>query len=195
MIKYILVGGYIRNASDKGRAFCEELVKDFEKKPVKILDCIFARPVELWQKILEEDKVFMSEFVTDFDLELADPDIFVEQVKRSDVVFLRGGFTKVLMDMLSKNADWINYLDGKVVAGSSAGGEVIAKYYHVLTTNRKGDGFGLVPIKFIPHWKSSNFDDADRNLDWGNIIKELKEYKDDFEILTLSEGEFRIFNI
>jgi peptidase E len=192
--KYILVGGYIQNAPDKGEGFCLELIQGVTKESVKILDCIFARPKEDWENTIVKDNEFFSKYIISFELILADPENFTDQVREADIIFLRGGFTLPLMETLSKDTGWIKELNGKVVAGTSAGAEVIAKYYHVLKTNRTGDGLGLLPIKFIPHWKSNFFDAEPQNLDWEKILQELKEYKEDLPIVTLAEGEFKVFH-
>jgi peptidase E len=193
MIKYILVGGYVHKAQDEGKAFCEELIKGINKKPVKILDCMFARKKEDWQESIDRDRIFFSKFIKDFKLELADPDNFTEQVKNSDVIYLRGGYTSPLMETLSKDRSWIKELDGKVLAGTSAGADAIAKYYTVLKTHRVGDGLGLLNVKFIPHWKSDYSDDEVRDINWGEELEKLKSYKDDLPIYTLAEGEFVVF--
>lgn len=194
MIKYILVGGYVHKASDEGKAFCEELIKGIDKKPVKILDCMFARNIEDWESSLEKDREFFNRFITDFELELADPDNFTEQVKNSDVIYLRGGYTRKIMELLTKNLDWVKELDGKVLVGTSAGADAIAKYYTVLSTKRVGDGLGLLPIKFIPHWDSDYSDDEAHNINWQDELDKLKAYKEDLPIFTLREGEFKVFN-
>lgn len=49
MTKYILVGGYPHKATDGGKALCEELVRGFGES-VRILDCLFARPREIWEE-------------------------------------------------------------------------------------------------------------------------------------------------
>lgn len=194
MIKYILVGGYLHKASDGGKAFCEELVKGINKKPVRILDCIFARNLEDWESVLEKDKEFFNKFITNFELQLADPEKFTEQVKNSDVIYLKGGYTRKIMELLSKNLDWIKELDGKVLAGTSAGADAIAKYYTVLSTKRVGEGLGLLPVKFIPHWDSDYSDDEVSDINWQDELNKLKEYKEELPIYTLREGEFKIFN-
>ncbi len=193
MTKFILAGGAIHKAPDGGQTFIEELVKNINKKQPRILDCLFAQPKEVWQEKFEGDKEYFSKFISDFELELADEEKFVEQVKNSDVIYLRGGHTQQLFKLLTKNIDWINYLDGKTLAGTSAGAEVIAQHYHVLKSGRTGDGLGLLPIKFIPHWKSDFSDEyTDKVIDWDRTIEELKNYKEDLEILTLKEGEFKV---
>jgi len=196
MTKYILIGGYIHKAADGGKAFFKELVKGFgNDKPVVILNCLFARSRDSWENKLQENKEFFSRYIDNFEIVLADPEKFTEQVKSSDVIFLQGGFTGPLIDGLSKDRGWIKCLDGKTVAGSSAGGDAIAKYYSVLKTSRVGDGLGLLPIKFIPHWKSDYSDDEVRDIDWEAELEKMKGYKEDLPIYTLTEGEFKAFNV
>lgn len=186
--KYILVGGYLHKASDEGRAFCEELVKGFNfDRPVKILDCLFADTEERWEVKFKEDKERFKKYIKNFNFELADPKKFIEQVKASDVIFLRGGETERLINVLNKRGDWIKELDGKVLAGTSAGGDVISKYSYNLDTNKIIDCLGLLPVKFIPHWCS---DYNAPNIDWDKALQELKNYKENLPIYTLKEGEF-----
>jgi len=192
MTKYILVGGYVHKAEDGGRAFCEELVKDFShKKPIKILDCMFARKKENWQLGLEQDKIFFSKFIKDFVLELADPETFTEQVKNSDIIFFQGGIPYSLISILNKNDEWLKQLDGKVLIGTSGGADAISKYYGVGKTGNVGDGLGLLAIKFIPHWLSDY--GVGLNINWNQLKEELKNYKEELPIHTLREGEFKVF--
>lgn len=107
---------------------------------------------------------------------------------------MQGGYTEPLIKKLSENVGWIKYLDGKTIVGSSAGGDAIAKYYSVLKTGRVGDGLGLLPIKFIPHWKSDYSDDEVSDINWDAELKKIKEYKEDLPIYKLREGEFKVFN-
>ena len=186
MTKYILVGGYIQNAEDKGKAFCEELVKDIRVyRPVKILDCMFARPMDSWQEKLVEDQVMFSGFITNFELILADPDKFEEQVKESDAILLRGGETDVLLDILRRIPNWTKELDNKTIAGTSAGAMALVMYSHALEKNELIQGLGILNIKMIAHWKSKIYD-----VDWDKAHEELKKYKEDLPIYALKEGEF-----
>lgn len=194
MTKYILAGGYVHKAPDGGKSFCEELIKGIDKKPVKILNCMFARKKEDWQEGIDKDSEFFSRFIKDFEMELAAPSKFAEQVKNSDVIYLKGGYTSALIELLSKDKRWIQELDGKVIAGTSAGGDAIAKYYTVLKTHRIGDGLGLLPIKFIPHWNSNYSDEEVKDIDWSLELKKLKEYKEELPIYILGEGEFIVIN-
>ena len=190
--KYILVGGYVAKAKDGGKAFCEELTDGFEK-PVKILDCIFARPVENWGVTFEKDKVFFRHNLPErkFKLVLANLDEFIEQVKWANVIYIKGGKTEPLLNELREQIGWEKELDNKTVSGSSAGAHAIAKYYYSLDKEGviKG-GLGLLPIKVVVHYRS---DYNAPNIDWDNADAVLEDYKKDLEVVKLREGEFKIF--
>ncbi len=79
-----------------------------------------------------------------------------------------------------------------MLAGTSAGADAISKYYCVLKTRRVGNGLGLLPIKFIPHWKSDYSDDEVSDINWDEELKKLKDYQEELPIYTLAEGEFKV---
>jgi hypothetical protein len=85
--------------------------------------------------------------------------------------------------------EWINFLEGKTVAGTSAGGDALSRYYYGLDDKEMREGLGLVPLKFIPHFKS---DYHGWEFDWDKAYNELKAYKEDLPILALAEGQFEI---
>jgi hypothetical protein len=55
-----------------------------------------------------------------------------------------------------------------------------------------GEGFGLLSIKFIPHWKSEYYAHG-VEIDWDKLKENIKSYKDDLELITLGDGEFKVF--
>mgnify|MGYP001565045257 CR=1 FL=1 len=190
MTRYILVGGYPDKATDKGKAFCEEIIKDF-KEPVRILDCIFARPRETWEEVFADDKEFFEKHLPNnkFEIQLADPEKFIRQVKWADAIYFRGGRTTPLMELLNKSKGWDGELDGKTLAGTSAGANMIAKYYYGLDSLELCNGLGLLPIKVIVHWRS---DYNAPNINWDKAHSELKNYKEDLPIITLAEGQYEV---
>lgn len=190
MIKYILVGGHIYKAKDGGKAFCEELVKGIANTPIKILDCLFARTKDAWEKRFNDDRNFFSKHLKDFELELALPERFLEQIKKSDIVFFQGGIPHQLIPILNTTADWLKELDGKVLVGSSGGADAMCKYYGVGKTSSIGEGLGILPIKFIPHWKSDYTPGV--AIDWDTLLKNLQSYKEDLDVITLGDGEFTV---
>ncbi|MCX6795223.1 MAG: Type 1 glutamine amidotransferase-like domain-containing protein [Candidatus Falkowbacteria bacterium] len=188
MTKYILAGGYVHKAADGGKAFCEELVKGIKRNPIKILDCVFARTRDCWEETLESDNFLLSKFIKNFQLDLALPEKFLEQIKESDVIFLKGGETEMLIEALKKDLGWQKELTGKVLAGTSAGAEMMAEYYCDFIKPKAVKGFGLLPIKFVSHWQSSDYQD----IDWDKALKKLKDHGEDLEIIKLKEGEFKV---
>ena len=192
MVKYILVGGKIYKAPDGGKAFCEELIKDINHRPVKILDCLFAREKDAWENKFSDDQAFFAKNIQDFEIELALPDRFIEQVKNSDVIFFQGGMPKLLMSQLDPSRDWAKELDGKILVGSSGGADTIVKYYGVGKTSAIGEGLGLLPIKFIPHWKSEYYG-QDIVVDWDGLLEKLKTHEEQLETIVLQDGEFKVY--
>jgi len=125
------------------------------------------------------------------EFELADPENFTEQVKWADAIYIRGGSAEdYVLDLFRKNSNWIKELDGKTLAGSSAGADIISKYYYDLDNLKFNEGLGLLPIKVLVHYQS---DYNAPNIDWDKSYEELKNYKEDLPITTLKEGEYKIF--
>lgn len=188
--KYILIGGYPHKAPDGGQAFAEELVKGF-KEPVKILDCLFARPEDNWDEAFGQDKNFFTQHLPDKKLEfrMADPNKFIEQINWANAIYIRGGTTRVLVGQLNKSADWQNSLEGKTLAGSSAGANIMAKYFYGVSSLKLHKGMGFLPIKTLVHYRS---DYNAPNVDWDKAENELENYKEPLEIITLAEGEFKV---
>jgi peptidase E len=188
MTKYILASGYRGMTENTARSFRKEIFGGIEKKTIKILDCFFAQDKSSWSERFERDKVFFVNQGYDLSFELAEIESFVEQIKQSDVVIFQGGHARVMEDVLSKISGWKESLAGKVVIGSSAGADNLVRHYGVGKTMRIGDGYGLIPIKFIPHFQS------DAGVDWSLLAKRLEDYKDtSLETVYLKDGEYKVF--
>jgi peptidase E len=192
MTKYILIGGYPRKAPDGGKALAEEMVKGFDE-PIKLLVCYFARPKYQWGVNMIEDKMFFSNHLKGKKIEFqtAKVETFIEQLKWADAIYIRGGRTDKLFKLLKKCDGWEKELNGKTLAGSSAGAMAIAKYDYQLDDLKIEEGFGLVPVKVLVHYRS-NYNAP--NIDWNKALKELKDYKEDLPILKLAEGQFEVIN-
>ena len=186
--KFILVGGYPHKAEDDGKAFCESLVRDFSE-PVKVLVCLFARPKENWEQAFLQDKNFFAVNISSkkVEIKLATQENFIEELKWCDSIYFRGGDID-LVHIMSKFPGWENYLEGKVVAGSSMGAYMLSKYYFDITSNTIKTGTGITNTKVIVHWKSEL--PEYKNTRWEEGLNELKNYKNDLPIYKLVEGEF-----
>ncbi len=193
MIRYILIGGYIHKAQDGGKAFCETLTKDITDQPLRILDCLFARDRDIWEERFKDDEDFFLRHIKDVEVNLATPENFIEQIRNSNIVVFQGGVPRKLISELDGTGDWLKELDGKMLVGSSGGADAICKYYGVGKTMNIGEGLGLLPVKFIPHWKSDYAPGI--AIDWDVLLENLRSYKEELDIITLGNGEFTVIEI
>lgn len=186
--KYILIGGYPFKSADGGQSLCLEMVKGFNGD-IKILDCLFARPVNKWDEVYINETSSIKENLPAIELnfKLADPSNFEEQIKWANILYISGGEDKLLKSHIQNYPNWVNLLADKTIVGSSAGAYLLSKYWYSIDFLHISEGLGLVDVKTIAHWKSDyNY----QNVNWDKAYLELKNYKEDLPVLTLAEGEF-----
>lgn len=186
--KIILVGGYPHKAKDGGKAFYESLVKGFPE-PVKVLVCLFARPRGNWEDAFLQDKNYFATNLPNVNIEikLATQENFLEELGWCNAIYFRGGDIN-LVPFMSQYPNWQNYLEEKVVAGSSMGAYMLSKYYFDITSNTIKNGTGITNTKVIVHWKSQLPEYV--NTKWEDGYKELVDYKENLPTYKLAEGEF-----
>ncbi len=178
-------------ADDGGKAFCEAFVADVPE-PYRILICYFARPIASWPEAFKQDKMWIQSFFPDkrITFQLASVDKLISQVQWAQGLFLKGGNAEqLLQELLHQHADWLKFLDGKTVAGTSAGADVLARYYYLLDTPGIAKGLGVLPIKVLVHYRS---DYNAPNIDWDKAYTELQSHGENLPVITLREGEFKI---
>jgi len=193
MTKYILNSGGSRNNLAKTDKFHKEIVHGLGQSP-KILLCFFATDRQLWEEKFAD---YAERFLASMDenvrpkLELAFPEKFVDQVKNNDIIIIYGGDDRLLLSWLRKY-NLPEIWTSKVVAGSSAGSDVLVKQFWTCDYRQIMDGLGIVPIKFIPHYKSTYGQDDPRGpIDWERAYQDLADYGDkSLPIHALEEGEF-----
>jgi hypothetical protein len=85
--------------------------------------------------------------------------------------------------------------DGKVIATSSASSHALSKQYWTCDWRKCNEGLGILPIKFLAHFKSEyGTSDPRGPIDWDKARKELEEFGDkSLQIYALEEGDFEIF--
>ena len=193
MTKYILNSGGLKNFPEKAKKFNKEIVKKLSKAP-NILFCYFAVPREQWEeKFVRHAENFLESMNEDIKpgFELAYPDKFIDQIKNNDAIIIHGGDDKLLLYWLTQY-NLPKIWDGKVVAGSSAGSNVLVTQFWTCDWRLVMDGLGILPVKFIPHYKSSyGQDDPRGSINWESAYKELEEYGNkSLPIYALEEGDF-----
>lgn len=196
MIKYILHAGGIANSPDSGAKFFNEVIKGLGNNP-KILYCLFAQKREDWEDRFEKYK---SGLTSNIDsnikptFELAFPDKFEGQIKNCDAIMIQGGDDHLLQYWL-KQFDIPKIWEGRVISGSSAGSDALVKHFWTGDWRECMNGLGIIPVKFIPHYKSNYGAELPQGpINWGKAYKELENYGDkSLPIYALKEGEFKVF--
>ena len=192
MTKFVLHGGGSKTWNEAEhqenyQTVTRVLTKGFQS-PVIVLLVYFARLPEFWDEKFKEDEVNFSKEVIGLDciLEVADPDpkLFEEQVKKSDIIFVRGGNTKPLIEAIQRTLNFGQLIKDKVYFGSSAGAYLVSKYYYSNDRHQIEEGLGILPIKCFAHWDESQ----QKNLD------ELKNHGEVLPITLLREGEYKVIN-
>lgn len=184
MTKYILHGGQTRETNDDNRSFFRETTSGFESK-IKILLCYFSREE---QEILEcasqdKDLFIKNSSNKSINFEIADENNLSEQLKKTDIFYLRGGNTVQLVEKMRKTENLETLFEDKVVAGSSAGVYVFAKYFWENDNDKIGEGLGIFNIKAFCHYAPN---DAEK-------IKQLIEYKENLPLFTLPNFKWVIW--
>lgn len=198
MTKYLVNSGGIKNQPELKRDFHRESVKGLSNKPKFVL-CNFAQGREYWEPKFaaysDMIRVDMPEGLKP-SFELAMPDIFVKQCQKADIIYFHGGDDYLLKYWMGQ-FDVAGLFKDKVVATNSASSDMLATHYWTCDWRQCGDGFGILPIKFIPHYKSNFGDDDPRGpIDWDKAYKELKVYGNTkLSILALREGEYKVFQV
>lgn len=195
MTKYVLNSGGIKSIPDLKAKFHQEVVKGLGSSP-HILLCNFAQAREYWESRFEG---YTNSIIEDMPEDihptfvLAFPAHFPEQCERADIIYIHGGDDHLLQYWMRKfNLETL--FQGKVVATNSASSNMLASHYWTCDWRECNDGFGILPIKFIPHFHSSfGADDPRGPIDWDMAKTQLSEYGDPtLPIHALKEGEFVI---
>lgn len=195
MTKYVLQSGGAGRQPERKKKFHEELVKGLGKNP-KFLLCNFAQAREYWEtkfsgytNSIAED--MPSDVIPTF--ELAMPTNFVEQCKNADVIYFHGGDDHLLQYWM-RQFDLSELFKDKIIATNSASSDMLAASYYTCDWRNCDDGFGILPIKFIPHYKSDfGVNDPRGPIDWGDAYEQLEVYGDaTLPVYALEEGDFLI---
>ena len=180
--KFILHGGFTPGKTNEDNSkFYAEILKDAPEGAKVLLVC-FAKDEE---RISPATTKVVTEFnknkwQKEITFDIASEQSFLEQVKSADVVYFHGGKTLKLLEVLKKFPDLKDLLNGKIVAGESAGANVCGKFFYSPNSDSVGEGLGFLPIKIIPHYSekyNGKLDSVGQNL----------------ELLLLSEYEYKVF--
>lgn len=193
MTKYILNSGGLRNNPEGHKKYLAEIVKDLGNNP-KILLCFWAQKREDWEMAFAEKSESLNTLMPDgvkANFSMAIPSEFAGQVENNDAIVIYGGDDVLIKYWLSQ-FDLEKIFEGKVIAGSSAGADVLVKYFWACDWRQCMDGLGIINIKFVAHYKSDyGAEDPRGPIDWQKGYQELESYGDkNLPIHALEEGDF-----
>jgi len=181
--KFILHGGYTSTPNEWNRTFYEEFGKSVSDGG-NVLLIYFSRKDEEVEKLFEEDKERIIEHAKGkrLNIILAKEEEFMSQLESSQLAYMRGGSTRKLLSTLKKFPKFSKAIEGKTIAGSSAGAYVLSTYYYSSSEKGVFKGLEILPIKIMCHYDDS-LSEAKEEL--------IKDYPDYLELVLLKDNEWR----
>ena len=182
--KYILHGGFHPGQTDEdNRDFFREILREAPEH-AKVLLVPFAKNVD---RVLPATTKISGEFEKNkwqqkIVIEVATEENFIQQVISADVIYFQGGVSLKLLDVLKKYPDLKKSVQGKIVAGESAGANVLGAFFYSPHANEVYEGLGFVPVKVIPHYTKE-------------YEGRLDAVGQGIELLALPEYSYKIFSI
>ena len=178
--KFILHGGFAKGQKQENDDFTKEILKTAPSSS-RILLVYFAEEPDRISFKEEEDFQQFNKNKGDkvLSFEIASEDLFLEQAKQSDIIYLHGGHSGKLLDALKKIPNLEKMFSGKIIAGDSAGANVLTAAFY----SRKigvSAGLSLLPIKIISHYVDEN-------------KTKLDDIRPELAALFLSEYKFEVF--
>lgn len=189
MTKFILHGGFSRTLNEQNRKFREEVVKDVPENG-QLLIVYFSRPDDEYPKLASQDVPAFKEAAggKKINIVIAGKDNFIEELKSSQAIFMRGGRTELLADELKKHPELKDLIKGKTIAGSSAGAYVLSRYYHSASRGGIHEGLGILPLRMICHYQSDTFKFND------DPVSLMEKYPKDLPLIILKDFEYTVIN-
>lgn len=186
MTRYILLGGSAKRFVNSSNRF-RQAFSNIKDQPIKILIISFAKYDEAWPKDFKKFQrrlSFLKNPKTKFFQAPLDKKELTKLFKTCKLIIFTGGseltflknMSKIKFDLTEK------HLFNKTVLGTSAGTNILSKYYFSNDRNELGRGLGFVNLKTICHYSDEKF----------NLLKKLYLYKMDecIPVVAIREGEF-----
>ncbi len=183
--KFILHGGFdkARGPIHQNDEFFGRILKDAPAE-VKLLLVYFAEREEMIQARIEQDK---EQFTKNsgskiIDFRVASQETFEADCAWADAIYLHGGKTVKLMEVLKQFPNIRQLLSNRIIAGDSAGVNVLAKCFYSKNSKEIGEGFGILPFKVVVHYEDG-------------APNPLLDVEPELETLFLHEYETKVFHL
>lgn len=120
---------------------------------------------------------------------MATEENFLKELKNADAIFFNGGNTHKLISTLQNYPNLKQIIEGKTVAGSSAGAYALATYGSAHSEKTLRKGLGLVPVRIICHYESPKLPPSKESLEF------IKNTRPDLELVYLKDYEWKVLNL
>ena len=152
--EFILHGGFIPGQKQENDEFTKEILKDTSEE-VRILLVYFAKELHRIPDNKAEDIAQFNKHKGDKELifEVATEELFEGQTQEADIIYLHGGASAKILEILKKFPNLQKLFQGKIVVGDSAGVNVLSKVFYSVTSGQVLEGLGVLPFKVICHYK------------------------------------------
>lgn len=151
--KFILHGGFdkARGIVQEDDEFFREILKDAPDE-AKVLVMYFAEQDDLVPMRIEQDQAQFAKNSGSkkFHFKAASEQTLEENCAWADIIYLHGGRTAKLMDVLKKYPNIKQMLLNKTIAADSAGVKVLGQFYD--SHGVIGEGLGILPLKIVAHY-------------------------------------------
>lgn len=180
--KYVLHGGNAQIINAVNDPFYAEILKNTSDR-LKILLVYFANDPERNEERKKGNIQQFNRVKGDkkLEFEIADEGIFLDQIKNADVIYIRGGSTPVLIEVLEKYSNLERAFEGKIISGESAGMNSLVKYAFSKSGGGITEGLGIINVKTISHF------------DGVKGIKEMEMIASNLEKVYLPNFEYKVF--
>jgi peptidase E len=190
MTTFILHGGFTRDKNKLNRSFFREITKNIPDGGTVLFVYFAGRDNEIGEKFEEDKQNIIAEARSKrLNIVLATEEDFIEQVKQSDAVYIRGGDTAKLLSTLKKYPNFEEAIQGKTIAGSSAGAYALSTFFFSNDRNAVFEGLGILPLRVLCHYESKKYERK------GNALETLNHYPQDLELVVLKDYEWRVFKL
>lgn len=183
MTKFILHGGYAPAAHEPDYQDVFGLLASSLARGATVVALNFAAARERQSDIFKSQQAQFASVANGRQLNFIqaseDPGSLGEQISSAAALFIRGGNELLLLPVLRALPNFVSLIDGKIIVGSSAGANTLARYYFSNSRSAVEEGLGILAIKTICHYNPTK---ADK-------LEQLKIHDESLPVYPLGEGE------
>jgi hypothetical protein len=185
----ILSGGRPWRGEDGGKLWVQALLAHCGSE-ARIGFCVFAQEEAEWPETIRSNAGLITKFAGDtaVNSKTMTAESFTEVSEWANVIVIPGGIPERLEQALKPYGDILQLWDGKTISGSSAGADIMCERYMYLQDRVVKQGFGWVPVSFIPHWQADLL--GWKPEDWRWAETQLARGPGELPLLCVREADF-----